>query len=65
MTQADGVDTTQRADSTLTNVIEFRARPYEMHELPDRVDRDLAETADAEISALDQLWNLLHGRRGH
>ena len=65
MTQADGVDTTQRTDSTLTNVIEFRPRPDEMHELPDRVNRDLAETADAEISALDQLWDLLHGRRGH
>ena len=33
-----------------------------MDELPDRVRR-VAEIADAEISALDQLWNLLHGRR--
>jgi hypothetical protein len=30
-----------------------------------RIRRDLAETADTEISALDQLMTILDGRRGH
>ena len=33
-------------------------------ELPERIRRKLAETADAGISALDQLQDILDGRRG-
>lgn len=34
-----------------------------MDEIPDRVRRGLAETADAEISAVDQLQDILDARR--
>ena len=34
-----------------------------MDEIPHRIRRDLTETPDAEISALDQLQNILDARR--
>jgi hypothetical protein len=56
-----------------SNVFELRAGERERidkdfkepNEIPKRARRRLAERANAELSALDQLMNILDGRRGH
>jgi hypothetical protein len=43
---------------------ETKIRQGKMDELPNRLRQELAKAADAEISALDQLQDILDARRG-